>query len=258
MPQIPPARREPRARRTALGPRLDAPELIFGTEFIVDRSAADGGALLAQAARELGLTFWDTAPPYGSHPHVRAGLKLVPRPTVQIASKTRVAAPEAAYDDLAGLVLDLESEYLDLGFIHYVKPDTWRERLEALPAFVKARDRGLIRAIGLSTHSAAIVELAATIPEIDVICTTYNRDGLWFDQGTPAEMLAAADVARTAGKGVYLIKLLGHGKLCSSPEQVNAALRAAFGVGVADAFNIGMANLEQARANLSLLQEVRP
>jgi len=258
MSQTSPTGRELRARRTALGPRLEAPELIFGTEFIVDRSADDGGKLLAQAALELGLTFWDTAPPYGSHPHVRAGLKLLPRPAVQIASKSRVTEPGPAYDDLAGLARDLESEYLDLGFIHYVKPGTWEERIQALPAFVKARDRGLIRAIGLSTHSAAIVQLAATIPEIDVICTTYNRDGLWFDQGTPTEMLAAAGAARTAGKGVYLIKLLGHGKLCSSPEQVDAALRAAFGVSVADAFNIGMANLEQARANLSLLQEVRP
>jgi aryl-alcohol dehydrogenase-like predicted oxidoreductase len=69
-------------------------------------------------------------------------------------------------------------------------------------------------------------------------------------------MAAALSVARTAGKGVYIIKLLAHGKLATSAGDIDAALRFAFSAGAADAYNIGMSNLDQARANLQLLQEV--
>lgn len=248
------------ARRVPLGRphRIDAPELIFGTEFIVDRSPVDGGKLLAQAAGDLGLTFWDTAPPYGSHPHVREGLKLVSRHSVQVASKTQATEPGAARQAIAGLASDLGTEYLDLAFIHIVKPGAFEARIEALPGFVSARESGLIRAIGLSTHSPSIVRAASRVQEIDVICATYNIKGLWFDEGTPDEMAAALRDARSAGKGVYIIKLLAHGELASTPAGIDSALRFAFSSGVADAYNIGMRNLDQARANLALLRVVRP
>jgi len=246
-----------RARRVQLGP-IDAPELIFGTEFIVDRSPAQGGKLLADAAEELGLTFWDTAPPYGSHPHVREGLRLVQRSAVQVASKTRTESAEDAPEELAQLVQDLDAGYLDVGFIHYVKPGTWEQRIGVLPGFVRARDDGVIRAIGLSTHSPVIVRQASAVPEIDIICATYNAQGLWFDEGTPDEMSDAVDTARAAGKGVYLIKLLAHGQISGSRERIEAALRDGYAVRGAHAFNIGMADLDQARHNLRVLREVRP
>lgn len=213
--------------------------------------------MLAQAAAELGLSFWDTAPPYGSHPHVREGLRLVRRGDVQVASKSRAEAAETARAELAGLAQDLGTDYLDLGFIHYVKPGTWEQRIAALPGFVQARSDGVIRAVGLSTHSPEIVRLAAGVPDIDVVCATYNPRGLWFDSGTPAEMVAALRAARSAGKGIYLIKLLGHGQIGPDPAAIEQALAEAFRLPEADVFNIGLANLEQARADLALLQRVR-
>lgn len=247
------------ARRVSLGrpARLDAPELIFGTEFIVDRTPPEGGRLLVRAAEELGLTFWDTAPPYGSHPHVREGLRAVCRHEVQVASKTQAADPGAAREAIAALAADLGTDYLDLAFVHIVKPGTLRDRLRALPGFVAARDAGLTRAIGLSTHSPSVVRAASMVPEIEVICATYNSCGLWFDEGSQEEMRAALVHAREAGKGVYIIKLLAHGQLATGPAEVEKALRFAFTSGVADAFNIGFHDLDEARADLALLQTVR-
>src|SRR2546430_19512 len=46
-------------------------------------------------AYERGITFWDSADQYGSHPHVRDALRRVPRERVVVTTKTVARTPEA-------------------------------------------------------------------------------------------------------------------------------------------------------------------
>jgi aryl-alcohol dehydrogenase-like predicted oxidoreductase len=50
-------------------------------------------ASLLREAYGLGVTFWDAADQYGSHPHVAEALKQVPRDRVILTTKTTAKKP---------------------------------------------------------------------------------------------------------------------------------------------------------------------
>src|SRR5207249_12195850 len=53
-----------------------------------------GLADLLQAGFDHGVTFWDSADQYGSHPHLKEGLRRVAREKVTILTKTRATTAD--------------------------------------------------------------------------------------------------------------------------------------------------------------------
>ena len=53
-----------------------------------------------RAGFDQGITFWDTADQYGSHPHVREALKKTPREKVTILTKTHASTEAEMRADL--------------------------------------------------------------------------------------------------------------------------------------------------------------
>ncbi|MGH2369404.1 MAG: aldo/keto reductase, partial [Chloroflexota bacterium] len=55
---------------------------------------------LLRYAYDRGITFWDSADQYGSHPHVREALKQVGRQNVVVTTKTTSRTPEDVEADV--------------------------------------------------------------------------------------------------------------------------------------------------------------
>jgi predicted aldo/keto reductase-like oxidoreductase len=126
----------------------------------------------------------------------------------------------------------------------------------ALKAWCEAKESGLVRAVGLSTHSTGILRQAVDIPEVDVVCTTLNLMGMIVEDGSLAEHLDAIRAAHDAGKGVYVIKLLQAGKLVDRADKaIKWALQHHEFI---DAWNIGMYDTGDVARNLKLLDEGLP
>lgn len=111
-----------------------------------------------------------------------------------------------------------------------------------------------MRAVGLSTHCAPVISAAADIPEIQVVCAPFNREGSRIEEGSLLDMENALCKAHSKGKGVYVIKVLGKGELT---YDIRGALawaleRREF----LDAYNLGVANLSEARENLTIFNEL--
>lgn len=81
---------------------------------------------------------------------------------------------DAAFQDL---LTRLETDYIDLGMIHFVDSEEEFHRLmegEFL-AYVKSqKERGVIRHIGMSTHNPQVAKLAALSGEIEMILFSVN------------------------------------------------------------------------------------
>ena len=84
--------------RVALGPdKLNLSRLAMGTGTSGFRGSSSqtrqlgvkGLTELYQFGYDNGLTFWDTADGYGSHPHLRNALKYIPRDKVVIMTKSQ-------------------------------------------------------------------------------------------------------------------------------------------------------------------------
>ncbi|MDR2932717.1 MAG: aldo/keto reductase [Oscillospiraceae bacterium] len=228
---------------------ITLPQVCFGTEHINRAMPEFGGAILAQAAKLHGVNFWDTDNAYGSITQVAAGLKMVRRDEVVICSKTYGRTPKEAEFDLERALAELGTDYIDIFLLHEVKAGTLPELMPALDVLLKAKERGKIRAVGLSTHCAGVVSAAADVPEIEIVCAPLNRQGSRIEEGTIDSMLVALDKAHNQrGKGVYVIKTLGAGDLVHDVRgSLNWVLDHHHCI---DVYNIGVASLGELRENL--------
>ena len=79
---------------------------------------------------------------------------------------------------------------------------------------------GKVRAVGLSTHlgSGAIMDACADRPQIEVVLTTVNRDGLMLKNATLEQHLPLVQRVFEARKAICLMKTLAQGRLARTPD----------------------------------------
>lgn len=212
------------------------------------RFSPEEGGRIVRAAWDAGVNFFDTAELYGTYPHLRLGLEGVTE-EVHLASKSYAPDAEGMRQSLEGALRALGRDHLSLFLLHEV--DTvaqLRGHRPALEYLVGARERGLIRGVGVSTHAAEVVRAAALEPEVDVIHPLVNRAGLGVKGGLPA-MLEALDLAAAVGKGLYLMKPLGGGHLrAEAAESLSWALSLPGVASVA----VGMRSAAEVRLNTGI------
>jgi len=165
---------------------------------------------LLEEALAAGVTFFDTAETYRTYPLVRDVL----RPPAVVATKAYAYTYEGMRESLRRALVETGRDHIDLFLLHEQESRlTLAGHAEALRCLVEARRAGVVGAVGVSTHSPAVVDAAAEMEEVDVIHPLVNRLGLGLLDGTLAEMLTAVAKAARAGKGIYAMKVLGGGHL---------------------------------------------
>jgi aryl-alcohol dehydrogenase-like predicted oxidoreductase len=213
----------------------------------------EGGNVL-RAAFDLGVNFWDGADFYGTHPHIREGLRGLDRSSVVVNSKTQAKDRPTAVSDVERFLRELDTPYVDTLMLHGVETtDEFQRRQGALEGLLQCKERGLVRHVGMSTHisTGAIMDVAASDPRIEVVLTLFNRDGLMLKGGKLAEHVAAIRRVYEAGKGVCLMKILAQGDLVPQREE---AIKAAVAFPHAHAFTIGFRDANQAEYAVRLAE----
>lgn len=197
-----------------------------------DRGLAD----LLVAGVDSGLSFWDLADGYGSHPHARLALQTVRRDRVVILTKTRASTEAEMRDDLDRFRREIGTDQIDIVLLHALSRADWPEqKAGAMAVLAEAKARGVIRAHGVSCHDLGAMKTAAASAWVDVDLARLNPAGVLMD-GTPDEVVAVLRTMKRAGKGVIGMKILGEGRL---RDRVDEALQFALAQDVLDAFTIG-------------------
>ena len=148
---------------------LDISRLCVGTGYYGDtyKDPEDGGRLLQQAF-EGGVTFWDTAESYNSHPHVAAGLRRVGRKNVVLQTKTGEADYAKAAERINVALQDLGTDYLDLFLVHWPNPDYPLKAI--IDAFLAVQAAGKTRHIGVSNFPIKLLEEALRYAGGHILC----------------------------------------------------------------------------------------
>lgn len=237
---------------------LKVSRLCFGTLTICPLQLDLGithGARLIREALELGVNFIDTAEMYDSYPQIREAMKGFPGEVI-IASKSYAHSWEQMEQSLFHCLKGLQRDYVDIFLLHEQESaHTIRGHWEAIEYLVRAKEKGLVRAIGISTHFVAGVQGAASIPELDVIHPIINREGIGIQDGGVQEMLAAMEFATVMGKGLYGMKCLGGGHLIPQMEEAMDFILAVPGLA---AVAVGMQTLEEVKYNVDLFADKKP
>lgn len=191
---------------------------------------------LLQTGYDQGLRFFDLADAYGSHPHAAEALKHVPRDKVTVMTKSWSRDPKAMRADLDRFRRELGTDHLDIVLIHCVTEGDWTTRYRGvMDVLSEAKQKGIIRAHGVSCHSIDALHAAAKSLWVEVDLARINPIGSHMD-ADPATVVSVLREMKTAGKGVIGMKIFGQGDLRNRQAE---AIKYALGLGVLDAFTIG-------------------
>ena len=80
----------------------------------------DGLASLLRLAYDHGVTFWDSADQYGSHPHIAKALRGIPRDAVVIATKTSARTARDIRRDVERFLREMDTDRLDILLLHFM------------------------------------------------------------------------------------------------------------------------------------------
>lgn len=209
--------------------------------------SADQGAAVIRAALERGVNFIDTAELYGTYDHIREAIKgLAERPV--IATKSYAYSAEGAAESVEKARRGLDADVLDIFLMHEQESRlTLKGHREALEFYLNEREKGRIRAVGVSTHNIEVVRAICDMPEIDVVHPLVNISGIGIGDGTVDEMLEAVKMAYSCGKGVYSMKPLGGGNLLHSYEE---CMDFVLGLPYIHSIAIGMQNIDEVEMNI--------
>ncbi len=189
-----------------------------------------------------GVTFWDAADMYGSHPHLAEALKHIPREKVAIMTKSRSRTPDEMRADIERYRKELNTDYIDLLMLHVVTDPEWPEKYAAAMDVVNEyKQKGIVRSRGISCHSIGALRRVKDQEYIDVDLARINPIGAKMD-ADPATVVEELMKIKAAGKGVIGMKILGEGAL---RHRVDYALEHALALNCVDCFTIGAENVSE-------------
>lgn len=211
-----------------------------------------GLADLLVYAYEKGITFFDVADEYGSHPATCEALKRIPRGDVVVTTKSTAQTEKDMRNDLDRFRRELGTDYIDILLLHCMMETHWSTRLRPLmDVLSEAKRKGIIRAHGASNHHFGALTTAAAEPWVDVVLVRINEAGISME-GSPEQILGVIRQMKMSGKGLYGMKVMGEGALGKDPRR---AIEYQVTVPV-DAFVIGMESRRQIDDNIGFLDEL--
>lgn len=212
---------------------------------------------LIRHAFDSGITFFDVADQYGSHPFLREAIKGLPRDKFVIQTKSGSRTAEGMRVDLDRFRKELGVDTLDTVLMHCVTEPDWNTRFAgAKDVLSEAKQKGIIRAHGCSCHSLSALEAAAADPWVEVDLARFNPWGRHMDAG-PEAVRPVLDRMKKAGKGVIGMKILAQGDMTRGEDRLARAqesLRFGLGSGLLDTLVIGF---ESTREVDEILGETR-
>ena len=137
---------------------ITVPQNGFGC-LPIQRDTTEEAVRLLQEAYAGGMRFFDTARAYTDSEEKVGQAFDGMRDKVYIATKTAAKTPEAFWKDLETSLRNLRTDYIDIYQLHMV-PQCYRpgDGTGMYECLVEAKEKGLIRHIGITTHKLAVAQ----------------------------------------------------------------------------------------------------
>lgn len=238
---------------------LSVTELCFGAlpmGPLQKNISVDECAELVAAALKAGINFIDTAQAYKTYDPIRLGMKKAGiRPV--IATKSAAKSYEDMKKAIEEALSALDVEFLDIMLLHAARAgvEVFEERSEALRCMLDYKEKGKIKAVGISTHSVSVTSQAADINDIDIIFPIVNIKGMGILQGTREGMVDAIRKCIAREKGVYLMKALAGGTLADDYTTAMEYVRA---ISDTTPVALGMVSQEELEFNVRYFESENP
>ena len=204
----------------------------------------DKFADMAHHAYDRGITFFDMADSYGSHPFVGHAIKTMPREKITLL--TKIWTHEDGSDSNIPVIESLDryrqeisTDYIDIVLMHCLLEQGWsNNRKHYMDGLSKAKQDGIIKAVGVSCHNWEAMVEAVDNPWVDVIMARINPFQTLMDN-TPDVISELLGKAKEKGIGVIGMKIFGEGKHVSDSER-EQSIKYALSTGNTHCMTLGM------------------
>jgi len=230
---------------------LKVSKLAFGTLTISplqkNLSVEESLPVMLEAFKQ-GINFFDTAEGYDNYDHLRNFLKHVNRKAVVISTKTYAYSREQAEKSLEKALKEMDTSYIDLFMLHeQMNEQTIKGHYDAIEYFLEMKKKGIIRAIGISTHFVAGVKAAKYFDAIDIVHPIINKAGIGICDGD-LNAMEEAIMHLKGSKGIFAMKALAGGNLLNTIDEAFDYILNFDGL---DAIAIGMQNKNEVIFNVN-------
>ncbi|HVJ50692.1 aldo/keto reductase [Desulfitobacterium sp.] len=228
-------------------------EVCFGSLAVSPlqgRVTSEEGVEVMRYAFERGVNWLDTAEIYANYDQIKMALQGFPE--VRVISKSYAVTGQEMIQSIEKARKGLNRDVLDFFLLHEQESAfTLKGHHEAWEELLKAKEKGIVRGIGISTHAVAGVRAGALQPGLDVIHPIINQEGIGIIDGTLPEMLSAIAFAAEMGLGMYAMKVFGGGHLATKPEESLNFVRSIPGI---QGMALGMSSKEEVDFNLNFIE----
>jgi len=248
-----PATLSPDRALGATGVRV--PLIGYGTAPLgKDDVPREHGVRCLNHALDLGMTYLDTSPDYGSEPVVGEVMRSR-RDEAFLATKVNRRSREGALRQIHESLDALQTDHLDLLQIHAVNAWADLEQVFApggtLAACEQARAEGLIRFIGITGHARPdVLRAALERHRFDTVLVAVGMG----DRLVSAPETILLPLAAERQVGVIAMKVYGHG---AYPDRA-LCLRYALGLPGVSLAILGLEDEQQIDEAVALAQDPRP
>ena len=188
------------------------------------RLGLDNFVKIARHGYERGIRFFDMADMYGSQPFVGKALKELPREKLTLMTKMWTYDEGSEKRESVSKTLDrfrqeVGTDYFDILLLHCMTKGDWAEtRKFYMDGLAKAKQDGIVKAVGVSCHNWEALVEAVDNPWCDVILARLNPFQSHMD-GTVEAVNELLGKARKKCKGLIGMKIFGEGKHVSDAER---------------------------------------
>ncbi len=207
---------------------------------------------LLKLSYRYGITFWETAEAYGSHPHIADALKGIDRSSITILTKIFSRDGDYIRDVIPKFLKLFNTDYIDILLMHCISEADWLKKYtSAIDALKEAKDKGLVKGIGMSCHDLGALKTVASTDWIDVVLARINYNDTNMDAKTSDVVPVLKDI-HNSGKDVLAMKVIGQGKL---NYDIRKCFEFVMSLPYVDAMTVGMTSEEQLMENIALVNE---
>ncbi len=216
---------------------------------------------MAQHAFDRGVRFFETADMYGTHDFVGKAMKKAGRENVTLLSKIMVYEHEGWYKtepfqkSIDRFRKELNTDYIDILLLHCMVNSEWPDEYKRyMDDYSEAKQKGIIKQVGLSCHDFGAMQIAAENPWADVLLARINYEGAKMDC-KPEDVMKVLKKAKDNGKGIIGMKIFGCGDL-TKDEQRQKSLEFVIKSGNVDCMTIGMESIAQVDDTIERMMKV--
>ena len=200
--------------------------IIFGSYALSQATQAEADAMLGLLLK-YGINHIDTAPMYGNAEKCIGRWLEQHRDKFFLATKSRSRSYEGAWKNLTRSLERLKVDHVDLWQMHgLTNPQGWQKAMGpggALEAFIEAREKGLVRFLGVTGHGSKVPRMHKQSLErfdFDTILLPYSY---WQMQNSryASHFTELIEICRKQNVAVQTIKSIARRPWKDQPKTYN-------------------------------------